>query len=462
MKQYDAIIIGFGKGGKLLATELANRNWKVAVIERSPEMYGGTCINAGCIPTKTMITESEFAERVYQNDYKKQAKLYALALRRKDKLVAFLREKNIEKLTGNPNITLYDGTASFICPDTVKVTPSPEKEEESFELSGKEIFINTGSTPILPTIDGLKHNRYVYTSETLLHADILPQHLLIIGSGAVGLEFATIYAGFGSKVTILEAGKHFLPKADREVAEYMQENLKRKNIEVRLNARIQSLHDTADGITATYTDASDGTPYFLEGDALLVAIGRKPMIENLNLEKAGVQVNAQGAIVVDEQLHTTMPHIWALGDVKGGEMYDYLSIDDFRIIRDTLFGKKERTTEDRHPVPYTIFTDPPMAHIGLTEAEAMKRGYPIKVSRLPVSAIPRARTLQNIDGMLKAIVNTDTEKILGCTFLCVNAPELINLVAFAMKTGQKSSVLRNFIFTHPSMSESLNGLFKAF
>lgn len=462
MKQYDAIIIGFGKGGKLLATELANRNWKVAVIERSPEMYGGTCINAGCIPTKTMITESEFAERVYQNDYKKQAKLYALALRRKDKLVAFLREKNIEKLTGNPNITLYDGTASFICPDTVKVTPSPEKEEESFELSGKEIFINTGSTPILAAIDGLKHNRYVYTSETLLHADILPQHLLIIGSGAVGLEFATIYAGFGSKVTILEAGKHFLPKADREVAEYMQENLKRKNIEVRLNARIQSLHDTADGITATYTDASDGTPYFLEGDALLVAIGRKPMIENLNLEKAGVQVNAQGAIVVDEQLHTTMPHIWALGDVKGGEMYDYLSIDDFRIIRDTLFGKKERTTEDRHPVPYTIFTDPPMAHIGLTEAEAMKRGYPIKVSRLPVSAIPRARTLQNIDGMLKAIVNTDTEKILGCTFLCVNAPELINLVAFAMKTGQKSSVLRNFIFTHPSMSESLNGLFKAF
>lgn len=338
MKRYDAIIIGFGKGGKLLAAELANRNWKVAVIERSPEMYGGTCINVGCIPTKTMIHEAEFAERIYQNDYEKQSKLYSLALKRKDKLVMYLREKNVESLTGNPNITLYDGTASFVCEDTVKVTLASGKDEKSFELEGKEIFINTGSTPILPDIDGLRDSKYVYTSETLLHADVLPQHLLIIGSGAIGLEFATMYAGFGSKVTILEAGKRFLPKADREIAEYMQESLKRKNIEIRLNARVQSLHDTADGITAAYTDASDDTPYFLEGDALLIATGRKPMIDDLHLEKAGVQVNAQGAIIVNEQLRTTVPHIWALGDVRGGEMYDYLSIDDSRIILNHLFG----------------------------------------------------------------------------------------------------------------------------
>lgn len=296
----------------------------------------------------------------------------------------------------------------------------------------------------------------------MLHSEILPQHLLIIGSGAIGLEFATMYAGFGSKVTILEAGKRLLPKADREIAEYMQESLKRKNIEIRLNARVQSLHDTADGITAAYTDASDGTPYFLEGDALLIATGRKPMIDDLNLEKAKIQVNAQGGIIVNEQLRTTAPHVWALGDVKGGEMYDYLSIDDSRIILNHLFGNKERSVDDRNPVPYAIFTDPPMAHIGLTEEEAMKRGYPIKISRLPASAIPRARTLQNMDGMLKAIVNTATEKILGCSLFCVDAPELINLVAFVMKTGQKSSALRNFIFTHPSMSEGLNELFKAF
>lgn len=462
MKQYDAIIIGFGKGGKMLAAELADRNWKVAVIERSPEMYGGTCINVGCIPTKTLINESEFAERMYQDNYKKQSKLYALAINRKNKLVSFLRDENLEKMINNPNITLYDGTASFVCQDTVKVTPAPEKEELPFELKGKEIFINTGSTPILPAIDGLKDSQHVYTSETLLHTDILPRHLLIIGSGAIGLEFATLYAGFGSKVTILETGRQFLPKEDRDIAESMFESLKRKNIEVRLNARIQSLHDTTNGITAAYTDASDGTPYFLEGDATLVAIGRKPMIESLELRNANVQVNAQGAIVVNEQLRTHSPHIWALGDVRGGEQFDYLSIDDFRIIQNQLFGDKERSVDDRYPIPYAIFTDPPLAHIGLTEEEALKRGYPIKVSRLPASAVPRARTLQSTDGILKAIVNTDTDRIIGCTLFCANAPELINLVAVAIKTEQKSSYLRDFIFTHPSMSEGLNTLFNVF
>lgn len=462
MKQYDAIIIGFGKGGKRLAAELANRNWKVALIERSPEMYGGTCINVGCIPTKALIHESEFAERVHQNDYGKQAKQYILARKRKDKLVGYLRELNFENLTSHPNITLYDGTASFVCPDTIKVTPSPETGGAPIELEAKEIFINTGSTPIIPDIDGLKESRYVYTSETLLKAETLPHHLLIIGGGAIGLEMATMFAGFGSKVSILEAGNKFLPRADRQIAGYMLDSLKRKNIDIHLHARIHSLHDTADGVTAIYTDTSDGTPYFMEGDALLVATGRKPMTEGLKPEQALVQLNARGAIVVDEQLRTTAPHIWALGDVRGGEMYDYLSIDDSRIILDHLFGNKERSTADRLPVPYAIFTDPPMAHVGLTEEEAMMQGYPIRVSRLPASAVPRARTLQNMDGMLKAVVNADTGRIIGCTLFCADAPELINLVTFAMKTGQKSSALRDFIFTHPSMSEGLNALFKAF
>lgn len=462
MKQYDAIIIGFGKGGKRLAAELADRNWKVALIERSPEMYGGTCINVGCIPTKALIHESEFAERLYQNDYEKQSKQFSLALKRKDKLVNYLREMNFENLTGNPNITLYDGTASFVCPDTVKVTPTPGKNEHPTELEAKEIFINTGSTPILPDIDGLKDSRYVYTSEMLLHAETLPRHLLIIGSGAIGLEFATMFAGFGSKVSILEAGKTFLPKADRQIAGYMLDSLKRKDIDIHLNARVHSVHDTPDGVTAIYTDTSDGTPYFVEGDALLVATGRKPMTDGLKPEQALVQVDAKGAIMVDEQLHTTSPHIWAMGDVRGGEMFDYLSIDDSRIILDHLFGRKVRTTADRYPVPYVIFTDPPMAHVGLTEEEAMKHGYSIRVSRLPASAVPRARTLQSMDGMLKAVVNADTGKIIGCTLFCADAPELINLVTFAMKTGQDSSFLRDFIFTHPSMSEGLNALFKAF
>lgn len=262
MKQYDAIIIGFGKGGKLLAAELAERNWKVAIVERSPQMYGGTCVNVGCIPTKALIHESEYAEKRYYDDYKNQSKLYALAVARKDKLVSFLREKNYENVKNKPNITLYDGTASFLSENTIRIVSG--KDETILE--GKEIFINTGSTPILPAIDGLKESKYVYTSETLLQSNKLPAHLLVIGGGAVGLEFATMYAGFGSHVTLLEAGNRFLPKVDRDIAASMLEALNRKRINVRLNARVQSVYDTAEGITLTYTDSANGTPYYLKGD----------------------------------------------------------------------------------------------------------------------------------------------------------------------------------------------------
>ncbi len=458
MKQYDAIIIGFGKGGKKLAAELAGRNWKVAIVERSPHMYGGTCVNVGCIPTKSLIHESEYAEKRFYNDYPNQSKLYAQAVGRKNKLVSFLREKNYENVKNNPNITLYDGTASFLSGDTVKVT----SDKEETVLKGKEIFINTGATPVLPAIEGIADSKYVYTSETLLGLDKLPAQLLIIGGGAIGLEFATMYAGFGSQVTLLEAGNRFLSKVDRDIAASMLESLERKGIQVRLNARIQSAYDTAEGITLTYTDSSDGTPYYLKGDALLLATGRKPMIEALNLQKAGVLVNGQGAVVVNEQLQTTAPHIWALGDVRGCEQFDYLSIDDFRIIRNQLFGDKKRNLNDRHPIPFAIFTDPPLAHIGLTEEEAVKQGHPIQVARIPAAIVPRARTLHNMDGMLKAVINSHTGRIIGCTLLCVDAPEVINTVALAMKAGLHYSFLRDFIFTHPSMNEGLNELFNSF
>ena len=459
MKQYDAIIIGFGKGGKLLAAELANRNWKVAIIERSPQMYGGTCVNAGCIPTKTLIHESEQAERLYRDDYSNQAKYYALAVGRKNKLVSFLRDKNYEHIKAHPNITLYDGTASFASNDTVKVVSRDKKE---ILLKGKEVFINTGSTPILPDVEGINGSKHVFTSETLLRQSKLPHRLLILGAGAIGMELATMYAGFGSQVTLLESGSRFMPKSDRDIAESMLESLKRKGIEIRLNAYALSVYDTADGMTLTYTDNADGTPYFLEGDALLLATGRRPMTDELNLHAAGIRTDAQGAVIVNGHLQTSSPHIWAMGDVRGGSLYDYLSIDDFRVIANQLFGNKKRTTDDRVPVPYVIFTDPPLAHIGLTEEEAVKRGYSLQVSRLPAAAIPRARTLQHIDGMMKAIVNAHTGRIIGCTLFCVDAPEVINLVSLAMKNDLHYSALRDFIFTHPSMSEGLNDLFKAF
>lgn len=455
MKQYDAIIIGFGKAGKTLAAELSNRGWQVAVVERSSMMYGGTCPNIACIPTKTLVHEAGIAALLYHDDYPKQANLYKQAIGRKNRLTSFLRNNNYERLSKRPNVTVYTGEGSFVSANIIKVA----LPEGDIELQGKEIFINTGSTPIIPAIDGIKESQKVYTSTTLLDWNVLPQHLIIVGGGYIGLEFASMYAEFGSKVTLLEGGNRFMPRNDQDIANSVKEVLEKKGIEIHLNARAQSIHDTDDGVTLTYSDVSDGTPYFVDGDAILIATGRKPMIEGLNLQAAGIGVDAHGAIVVNDQLRTTVPHVWAMGDVKGGPQFTYLSLDDFRIIRDQLFGDKKRDIGDRDPVPYAVFIDPPLAHIGLTEEEALKRGYSFKVSRLPATSVVRSRTLKQTDGMLKAIVNDHSGKIMGCTLFCAEAPEIINIVAMAMKTGQHYTFLRDFIFTHPSMSEGLNELF---
>ena len=455
MKQYDAIIIGFGKAGKTLAAELSNRGWQVAVVERSSMMYGGTCPNIACIPTKTLVHEAGIAALLYHDNYPKQANLYIQAIGRNNRLTSFLRNNNYERLSKRPNVTVYTGEGSFVSANIIKVA----LPEGDIELQGKEIFINTGSTPIIPAIDGIKESQKVYTSTTLLDLNVLPQHLIIVGGGYIGLEFASMYAEFGSKVTLLEGGNRFMPRNDQDIANSVKEVLEKKGIEIHLNARAQSIHDTNDGVTLTYSDVSDGTPYFVDGDAILIATGRKPMIEGLNLQAAGIGVDAHGAIVVNDQLRTTVPHVWAMGDVKGGAQFTYLSLDDFRIIRDQLFGDKKRDIGDRDPVPYAVFIDPPLAHIGLTEEEALKRGYSFKVSRLPATSVVRSRTLKQTDGMLKAIVNDHSGKIMGCTLFCAEAPEIINIVAMAMKTGQHYTFLRDFIFTHPSMSEGLNELF---
>lgn len=372
-----------------------------------------------------------------------------------NRLTSFLRNNNYERLSKRPNVTVYTGEGSFVSANIIKVA----LPEGDIELQGKEIFINTGSTPIIPAIDGIKESQKVYTSTTLLDLIVLPQHLIIVGGGYIGLEFASMYAEFGSKVTLLEGGNRFMPRNDQDIANSVKEVLEKKGIEIHLNARAQSIHDTNDGVTLTYSDVSDGTPYFVDGDAILIATGRKPMIEGLNLQAAGIGVDAHGAIVVNDQLRTTVPHVWAMGDVKGGPQFTYLSLDDFRIIRDQLFGDKKRDIGDRDPVPYAVFIDPPLAHIGLTEEEALKRGYSFKVSRLPATSVVRSRTLKQTDGMLKAIVNDHSGKIMGCTLFCAEAPEIINIVAMAMKTGQHYTFLRDFIFTHPSMSEGLNELF---
>lgn len=448
MKQYDAIIIGFGKGGKTLAAELAKHNRKVAVIERSDKMYGGTCINIGCIPTKTLVHLAKLAPREASLQQKKT--YYSRAISQKEEVISFLRQKNYHNLADNPNVTVYTGTASFLGPDEVEVRMA----DEAISLQAPQIFINTGAETVIPAIDGIGNHPHVYTSTSIMELTELPEKLVIVGGGYIGLEFASMYASFGSQVTVLEGSSELISREDRDIAASVKETLEKKGIIFCLNARVQSVKED----TVVYQDAVSGEMHDLEADAVLLATGRRPNTRGLNLELAGVKVNERGAIVVNDRLQTTNPNIRAIGDVKGGLQFTYISLDDYRIIREDLFGAGERAVSDREPVSYSVFIDPPLSRIGMNEEEARKKGLNIKVGKLPVAAVPRARTLGETDGLFKVVVDADTDKIVGCTLFGPESSEVINSVSIAMKTGQEYTFLRDFIFTHPSMSEALNDL----
>lgn len=448
MKQYDAIIIGFGKGGKTLAAELAKRNRTVAIVERSNKMYGGTCINIGCIPTKTLVHSAKLADK--DASWAQKQGYYRQSIARKEEVTSFLRNKNYHNLADNPQVTVYTGIGSFAEPDVVEVRMA----DDTIQLKASRIFIDTGAETIIPPIEGIKDNPKVYTSTSIMELTELPVHLIIVGGGYIGLEFASMYASFGSQVTVLEGYSELISREDRDIAASVKGVLEQKGIEFRLNARVQSVK----GSTVVFQDAVTGEEHHLEADAILLATGRRPNTTGLNLEKAGVEVNERGAIVVNEHLQTTNPNIRAIGDVKGGLQFTYISLDDYRILREDFFGAGERKVSDREPVSYSVFIDPPLSRIGLNEEDARKKGLNIKVNKLPVAAVPRARTLGDTNGLFKVVVDADTDKILGCTLFGPDSSEVINLVAMAMKTGQEYTFLRDFIFTHPSMSEALNDL----
>ena len=273
------------------------------------------------------------------------------------------------------------------------------------------------------------------------------------------MEFASIYNNFGSKVTILEALNQFMPYADRDVAGCVESSFRKRGVEIILNAQVLSFEDTDDGVKVDYIDRNANAERVIEGDAILVATGRRPYTKGLNLEAIGVKTDETGAIVVNNHLHTEIPHIWAMGDVRGGVMSTALATDDVIIIMNKLVGDDTRSKDDRIPEPHAFFTYPPIAYIGATEAEVIKKGYNFKVSRMLVSNVTRSHTLNQTEGIMKAIINADTNKIIGCALFCTDAPEIINIVNMAMKQEQPYTFLRDFIFTHPSMSEAFNQLF---
>ena len=455
MNAFDVIIIGFGKGGKTLAAEFAKRGQKVAIIERSDKMYGGTCINIGCIPTKTLVHQAKMASALKDATFEERSEFYRNAVSVKESVTSALRNKNYHNLADNPNVTVYTGIGSFVSADVVTVRTATEK----IRLTSKQIIINTGAETVIPPIEGVAGNPFVYTSTSIMELADLPRRLVIIGGGYIGLEFASMYASFGSQVTVLESYPELIAREDRDIAASVKETLEKKGIVFRMNAKVQSVNRVEDKAIVTFADSQTSEVFVLEADAVLLATGRRPNTKDLNLEVAGVEVDVRGAIIVDEYLKTTNPNIRAVGDVKGGLQFTYISLDDYRIVREDLFGDKERRTGDRNPVSYSVFIDPPLSRVGLNEEEARRQNRDIIVKKLPVMAIPRAKTLGETDGLLKAIIDKNTGKILGCVLFAPDSGEVINTVAVAMKTGQDYTFLRGFIFTHPSMSEALNDLF---
>ena len=449
MKKYDAVIIGFGKGGKTLAGFLAGKGQNVALIEKSDKMYGGTCINVGCIPSKKLVDSTKVLKNKRLDNVEAKEKFYAESIDNKNALIGALRGKNYEMLASKDTVTVYDGTGSFVSKNVVNV----ENNGENIQIEGEKIFINTGATTIIPNIKGVKESSYVYTSTSLMEL----KELTVIGAGYIGLEFASMYSEFGSEVTVIDMADRLMPREDEEIAERVKAILEAKGIKFLLKSKIEEISDRNDkGYVKISGEMGENE---VESDAILVAIGRKPNTDGLNLEAAGVKTDERGAVAVDETLKTTADNIWAMGDVKGGLQFTYISLDDFRIIRDNVYGNGNRTVNDRNVIPYSVFINPPLSRVGMTEKEAVEKGYEVKTGKLEAMAIPKGKIEGVTDGLLKTVVDAKTDKILGCTLLCNTSHEMINVVAAAIKAEQKYTFLRDMLFTHPTMTEALNDLF---
>lgn len=452
-KQYDAVIIGFGKGGKTLAGALGAAGRKVALVEQSSMMYGGTCINVGCIPTKYLVHQAKQVA-ASGGDFAERSEAYRKAISGKGVLTGKLREKNFNKADSNPNVTVITGKATITAPHEVDVVSDAGTEL----LEADQIFLNTGSRPFIPPIEGLKDNPYAYTSEHLLELEKLPENLVIIGGGYIGIEFSSIYADFGSKVTVLQDGARFLPREDEEIAEAVRQNLKARGVTVMTGVQVASVEEAGDHAVVSVKDG--GETIRLEADAILVATGRRPNTAGLGLENAGVELNARGGVIVDDSLRTTAPHIYAMGDVVGGLQFTYISLDDFRVVRSAVLGDGSYTLKNRGAVPYSVFLNPPFSRVGMSEQEALDKGYRVKVGKLMAAAIPKAQVTGQVSGLLKVVIDEETGLILGAHLFCDESHEMINLVKLAMDAKLPYTVLRDTIYTHPTMSESFNDLFQ--
>ena len=455
-QQYDAIVIGAGQGGVPLAKTLAQAGRRTALVER--EHVGGTCYNEGCTPTKTMVASAKVAYFDRRSaDYGVKNGLVTVDMvavrQRKRDIVENFRNGGEQRLRDAEGVDLLKGEARFTGPEELEVRLNGGEE---LRLTAENIFINVGARPANPPVEGLD-SVPTLNSTTIMELDEVPEHLLVLGGGYVGLEFAQMFRRFGSEVTVVQRDKQLLTREDADVAEAVAEILRQDGVEVLLETQAQRTEQTEDGKIRLTISTPEGESA-LEGSHLLVAAGRPPNTDRLNLEAAGVETDKRGFIRVNERLETNVPGIWALGDVKGGPAFTHISYDDFRIVRINLLEGGNATITDRM-VPYTVFIDPQLGRVGLSEEEAREQGRNVRVARMPMSHVARALEVDEPRGMMKAVVDADTDQILGCAVLGIEGGEVMAMIQIAMMGEVPYTVLRDAIFAHPTLAESLNNLF---
>jgi pyruvate/2-oxoglutarate dehydrogenase complex dihydrolipoamide dehydrogenase (E3) component len=455
--QYQAIVIGSGQGGTPLCLALARAGFRTALIER--EHVGGTCINEGCTPTKTMVASGRVAylarRGVGYGVHTGNIRIDMERVRqRKRDIVNRFRNGSQGPIEKTANLELIFGEASFTGAKSVLVRLQGGGERT---LSGEKIFINAGARPSVPALDGLKDVHFL-DSTSIMELETVPEHLLVLGGGYVGLEFGQMFRRFGSRVTIVQSARQLLTQEDPDIAQEVAEILQQDGVEVLLSTK------------ATRASLSDGSIRLeveqqahlttLVGSHLLVATGRVPNSDTLNLRAAGVQTDDHGFIKVNNRLETTSNGVYAIGDIKGGPAFTHISYDDFRIIRANLLENKTASTDNR-PLPYALFIDPQLGRVGLTETQARAQNRNIRVAKLPMSSVARALEVDETRGFMKAIVDGDSSQILGAAILGIEGGEIMSALEIAMMGKLPYTALRDGVFAHPTLAESLNNLFMA-
>ncbi|HEY3202093.1 MAG TPA: mercuric reductase [Thermoanaerobaculia bacterium] len=446
---YDAIVIGSGQGGNPLSHRLADFGWSVALIEKN--RLGGTCINTGCTPTKTMIHRAQVAH------YARNASRWgvragevtvdlAKIVAQKDRVVEGFRTGQQTQVSSRPNLRLYRDHARFVGPGRIRVGDEV--------LESQRIFIDTGARPLIPAIPGLDGVDFL-TNESLLDSTELPDHLIILGGGYIGIEFGQMFRRFGSRVTVIQSKGQILPREDREIAAELQKALEAEGVSFRLDARATRVEKGGGSITVAIDGRNGSTA--VTGSHLLVAVGRRPNTDELDLPKAGVDTDEKGFIKVNSRLESTAPGVWALGDVKGGPAFTHISYNDFQILYGNLVEGKNVSIENR-VVPYCVFTDPQLGGVGMTEKEARAKGLRLKIGRVPMSRVARAIERDETAGLMKIVVNAEDDSVLGASILATEGGELVQILSTLMRAGLPYTLLKGAVYIHPTLAEGFFAL----